>query len=77
MDINWTLILQILGVIASIATILGLILAPALWLGSKIDAFRVEIKNDMGKFSEESKDFHSRLCVLEDRYIRLHKKDGT
>jgi len=60
MNMEWKIVLEILGIIGGVATILALFLAPMLWLGSKIDAFRAEMH-------QENKDFHGRLCTIEER----------
>ena len=69
---NWTLILEIVGVIGGIATIIALMLGPMFYLGSKIESMRAEIRgemqefrNDMQEFRYETKDFHRRLCEIE------------
>ena len=76
---EWTVTLEIFGVIGGIATVIALLVAPMLWLGSKIDsvsselnqkidAFRQEVHQDMNEFRKEMKDFHGRLGILEERY---------
>ncbi len=71
--IEWTLILEIFGLTGGIATILALVLAPMIWVGSKIDAFRQEVHQDMNEFRKEMRDFHGRLVELETR----KKLEGT
>lgn len=70
----WKLALEIIALIGGIATIMALFLGPMFYLGSKIDAFRKEVQDDMkefradmNEFRKEVKDFHARLCVLEER----------
>jgi hypothetical protein len=60
---DWKVTLEIFAVIGGVATVFGLFLAPMFWLGSKIDAMRTEMH-------EESKDFHARLCAIEERNKR-------
>lgn len=52
--------LEILGVLGGMATLLAFFLGPMFYLGSKIDALRSD-------FHEEIKDFHGRLCALEEK----------
>ena len=70
---EWTLILEIFGLTGGIATILALVLAPMIWVGSKIDSFRQEVHQDMNEFRKEMTDFHGRLIELETR----KKLEGT
>lgn len=74
----WITILEVIGVIGGVATVLGLFLAPMIWLGSKIDQIRAESKSDwrhmdskmddyMKAIQQEIKDFHGRLCAIEER----------
>lgn len=62
-----TTALQIVGLVGGIATVLALFLAPMIYLGSKIDAMRAEMH-------AESKDFHARLCMIEEKRIKLLEK---
>ena len=68
---GWIIVLEICGVIGGIATAMALLLAPMFWLGSKIDAFRQEMHQEMKDFKDaihlETKDFHGRLISLETR----------
>ena len=36
-NINWVIVMEITGVIGGVATLLGFMLAPMFWLGSKND----------------------------------------
>jgi hypothetical protein len=54
---NWS---ETITFTACLVTILGSPVAFALYLGSKIDALRKDI-------SDESKDFHARLRIIEER----------
>lgn len=78
---NLTLVLECVGIIGGVATILALMLGPMFYLGSKLDNFRKEfkqdiedfkkeIRQDMNEFRKETKDFHGRLCSLEERNKR-------
>lgn len=51
---------EIITLCACLVIILGSPVAFALYLGSKMDAIRKDI-------SEESKDFHARMRVIEER----------
>lgn len=59
-NMEWIGIIEILVLIGGIATIFGLFLAPMFYLGSKIDSMREEMY-------QENKDFHGRLCAIEER----------
>lgn len=63
----WDMVLAITGTIGGIATVLALILAPMFYLGAKMDSFREEIKSDMNEFRKENKEFHGRLCAIEEK----------
>jgi hypothetical protein len=56
-------ILEVAGIIGGICTFIALMLGPMFYLGNKIENFRKE-------FHEEVKDFHGRLCILEERSKR-------
>jgi hypothetical protein len=66
MEINWNMIVQIATVTGGISAVIAMWLAPILWLGSKIDAFRAEVHQDMKEFRAELKEFHGRLCAVEE-----------
>ena len=53
-------ILEIAGIIGGICTFVALLLSPMFYLGSKIESFRKE-------FHQEVRDFHGRLCIMEER----------
>lgn len=38
------------------------------------DAFRMEIKSLGNEIQREMKDFHGRLCTLEERYIQMMQR---
>jgi hypothetical protein len=62
-----TLALEIMGIIGGTATIIALTLAPMLYLGSKMDAHMREFRQDMNEFRKETKQFHGRLCIVEEK----------
>lgn len=75
---EWTVALEIFGLIGGIATVMALLIVPTIWLGSKIDAvsselnqkidlFRKEVDQDMSEFRKEMKYFHGRLISIETR----------
>lgn len=68
---EWIQVLEVFGLIGGIATVLAFFLAPMLWLGSKIDGVRDSLKNDIDslrqEMAKEMKDFHGRLCAIEER----------
>ena len=82
---DWINVLEIFGVIGGVATIFGVLLAPMFWLGSKIDAVSHELNNKIDAVSQElnnkidtfktemhaeMKDFHGRLCAIEERRVK-------
>ncbi len=64
---EWTIALEIFGLIGGIATVMALLLAPMIWIGSKIDSLRQEVHEDMNEFRKEMRDFHGRLVDIETR----------
>ena len=59
------------GIMSVCVAILAITIGSPLYLGNKIDNLRRDMQNDMKTFREEwakeSKDFHGRLCVIEER----------
>lgn len=53
-------VMEICGIIGGIATVMALTLGPMFYLGAKIDNFKDQMH-------EEMKDFHGRLCAIEER----------
>lgn len=84
---NWPLTLEIMGLIGGATTLLAFLLAPSLYVVSKIDALRQEVRTDMAalnermsglnsrfdEIKEENKDFHGRLCTIEERTLKGDK----
>ena len=68
---EWRILLEIFGLIGGLATIFGLFLGPMFWLGSKIDSVKMELKKEIENLKSdvysENKDFHGRLCVIEEK----------
>jgi hypothetical protein len=54
---DWSLALQVTGLIGGIATILAFFLAPAFYIGAKLDKIREEMQAEM-------KDFHAQLLEI-------------
>ena len=54
---------------------LALIIPLWLWNRSESNNDRREIMSILKEMKEEMKDFHGRLLVLEDRYLRLREKE--
>jgi hypothetical protein len=52
--------LEIIGLLGGVATVLGLLLAPMIYIGGKIDKLREDMHAEM-------KDFHGKLCAIEER----------
>jgi len=71
---DWTLALEIFGIIGGIATVFAMFLGPMIWLGSKMDNLSTELRNEMSEMRNEMKDFHGRLCTLEERYLQIITK---
>lgn len=61
---DWT---QVLTVFAVIATNLGTIIALYMQLDRKLDENRKETNDILRGIQEEIKDFHGRLCAIEER----------
>ena len=59
------------GIMSVCVAILAITIGSPLYLGNKIDNLRRAMHQDMKDFREtwaqESKDFHGRLCVIEER----------
>jgi hypothetical protein len=72
MDLKITL--EVLGVIGGTATILALFLGPMFYLGSKIDAIRSDMAFLRKEMYDENKDFHGRLCNIEEKRIKIIEK---
>lgn len=64
---DWKTVTEIAAIVGGIATLLAMFLGPMFYLGSKIDSFRKEVHQDMNEFRKESKDFHGRLCAIEEK----------
>lgn len=77
MEVNWQNVLEILAAISGVATVFGLILAPMFWLGAKIDAVRSDLEAFRAEVHQESKDFHGRLCAIEERNKNVSRCDSN
>ena len=64
---EWKLALEIVGFMGGIISFVALMLAPMFYLGSKIDGVRNDLENLRKEVHEEAKDFHGRLCAIEER----------
>jgi hypothetical protein len=62
---DWT---QVLTVFAVIATNLGTIIALYVHMDKKLDEHRKETNAILLSIQQEMKDFHGRLCAIEERY---------
>lgn len=58
------IILAIIGSTFGIITVL-------IWLRTEANADRREISSILIELKDESKDFHGRLCRLEERYLQI------
>ena len=61
---DWT---QILTVFAVIATNLGTVITLYCQMDKKLDEHRRETQSIIKAIQEEVKDFHNRLCAIEER----------
>lgn len=61
---DWT---QVLTVFAVIATNLGTTIALYLQLDKKIEENRKETNDILRAIQQEMKDFHGRLCIIEEK----------
>lgn len=57
----------ILTGIGTIITVIGANIALMAWLRSDIKSFESEIRGWKDEISKEMKDFHGRLCAIEER----------
>ncbi len=68
-------------VLALVISVLGcnifLLLSLWLWSRSEASSDRREITAILHEMKNEMKDFHSKLLVLEDRYLRIREKEIT
>jgi len=61
---DWNLISAVVGIASiNIALIIGLVS----WLRSDIKSFETEIKGWNREILKDSRDFHGRLCAIEER----------
>lgn len=60
---DWSLVLNIAGLVGGITAVLALFLGPAFYVGAKLD-----------KIGSETKDFHGRLCRLEEKYVQMMER---
>lgn len=61
----------IIAIVGSVATLIGVVIGLFLWTRSEANADRHAIVNLIVAIKDESKDFHGRLCKIEER--RLEK----
>lgn len=54
------------GIMSICVAILAITIGSPLYLGNKIDNLRRDMQQDM-------KDFHGRLCTLEEKYFQLRE----
>ena len=64
---SWRIVLEAVGILGGICTFLALMLGPMFYLGNKIENLRSDFKSDMDEMRKENKDFHGRLCAIEER----------
>lgn len=61
---DWTVILTGIG---TVITVVGSNIALMTWLRSDMKSFESEIRGWKEEIQKESKDFHGRLCTIEER----------
>lgn len=64
---SWSDLAAKASIISVCVAILGVTIGSPIYLGNKIESFRSEVKQDMNEFRREMKDFHGRLCTIEER----------
>lgn len=68
MDMNWTMTLTIVGAnIALIAASFGITITLFLWYRSEAREERAQTNAILNGIQQEIKDFHGRLCAIEER----------
>ena len=64
-------VITLITIGAALFTILGVMIGMFLHLGNKIDSLTLSIYAEMASFqktmAQEAKDFHGRLCAIEER----------
>lgn len=60
--------IEIFTILGGIATVFGLFLGPMFYLGQKISNLQNDVHTEM-------KDFHGRLCTLEERFLNWLEKN--
>lgn len=63
----WPFILEIAGLMGGIATLFAFFLGPMFYLGAKIEGIRSELHQFKDEMHKDIKDFHGRLCEIEER----------
>jgi len=62
------------SIVSACLAILAVSIGSPFYLGNKIDSFRAEMRQEMrqemGEFRAELKDYHGRLCAIEERNKR-------
>jgi len=68
MDMNWTMAVTIVGAnIALIAASFGITITLFLWSRSEAREERAQTNAILNGIQQEIKDFHGRLCAIEER----------
>lgn len=62
---DWIQVLAI--IVANIAVIIPLFL----WIRSEGNSDRRELRGVLDEIKNEMKDFHGRMCVMEERYLQI------
>lgn len=64
----------IIAIVGSGFAVVGVIVALFLWIRAESNSERSDIVNLIIEMKTENKDFHGRMCVLEERYMQLMQR---
>lgn len=65
----------IIAIVGTGVTFVAAMVAMFLWNRSESNADRRNIMELLKEMKDEMKDFHSRLLILEERYLKIVQKD--
>jgi hypothetical protein len=73
-SMDWTQIITLAGVnIGLILAMLGTVVGLFIWNRSESRADIRAVNIILNEIKNEMKDFHARLCILEERYLQIMK----
>lgn len=64
----------IIAIVGTGITFVGAMVAMFLWLRTEANSDRKDINGILREMKDEMKDFHSRLLILEERYLKNKEK---